>query len=152
MPGRPHRGCTWQLPTRAVWCPDGAMACRGVFASEPDVQNPIAMAWDGRGRLWIADRENVFIYPLPRRRNYFLSIWRMDQRLCYYGLLCLRAIMLRCGREGRPVTINTRSSVFLLMGALFAGLAVAAGAFGAHFLKGFLGIGDQINMAYRFPF
>ncbi len=25
------------------------------FASEPDVQNPIAMAWDGRGRLWIAE-------------------------------------------------------------------------------------------------
>ncbi len=26
-----------------------------VFASEPDVQNPIAMAWDRRGRLWIAE-------------------------------------------------------------------------------------------------
>lgn len=26
-----------------------------VFASEPEVQNPIAMAWDGRGRLWIAE-------------------------------------------------------------------------------------------------
>src|SRR5947209_3643029 len=26
-----------------------------VFASEPDVQNPIAMAWDGRGRLWVAE-------------------------------------------------------------------------------------------------
>jgi len=26
-----------------------------VFASEPDVRNPIAMAWDGRGRLWIAE-------------------------------------------------------------------------------------------------
>src|SRR5262245_39357364 len=26
-----------------------------VFASEPDVQNPIAMAWDSRGRLWIAE-------------------------------------------------------------------------------------------------
>lgn len=25
------------------------------FASEPEVQNPIAMAWDGRGRLWIAE-------------------------------------------------------------------------------------------------
>ena len=25
------------------------------FASEPDVQNPIAMAWDRRGRLWIAE-------------------------------------------------------------------------------------------------
>jgi putative membrane-bound dehydrogenase-like protein len=26
-----------------------------VFASEPDVQNPIAMTWDARGRLWIAE-------------------------------------------------------------------------------------------------
>jgi putative membrane-bound dehydrogenase-like protein len=26
-----------------------------VFAAEPDVQDPIAMAWDARGRLWIAE-------------------------------------------------------------------------------------------------
>ena len=26
-----------------------------IFAAEPDVQNPIAMTWDGRGRLWIAE-------------------------------------------------------------------------------------------------
>lgn len=26
-----------------------------VFASEPDVQNPIASAWDSRGRLWVAE-------------------------------------------------------------------------------------------------
>jgi len=26
-----------------------------VFAAEPDVQNPIAMSWDARGRLWIAE-------------------------------------------------------------------------------------------------
>ena len=26
-----------------------------VFAAEPDVENPIAMAWDARGRLWIAE-------------------------------------------------------------------------------------------------
>jgi len=26
-----------------------------VFAAEPEVQNPIAMTWDGRGRLWIAE-------------------------------------------------------------------------------------------------
>lgn len=26
-----------------------------LFAGEPDVQNPIAMAWDARGRLWIAE-------------------------------------------------------------------------------------------------
>jgi len=27
----------------------------GVFAAEPDVRNPIAMAWDARGRLWVAE-------------------------------------------------------------------------------------------------
>src|SRR5262245_45087458 len=27
----------------------------GVFAAEPDVQNPIAMTWDSRGRLWVAE-------------------------------------------------------------------------------------------------
>ncbi len=26
-----------------------------VFAAEPDLQNPIALAWDARGRLWIAE-------------------------------------------------------------------------------------------------
>ena len=26
-----------------------------LFAAEPDVQNPIALAWDGGGRLWIAE-------------------------------------------------------------------------------------------------
>jgi uncharacterized membrane protein YgdD (TMEM256/DUF423 family) len=36
------------------------------------------------------------------------------------------------------VNINTCASLFLLLGTLFAGLAVSAGAFGAHFLKGIL--------------
>ena len=26
-----------------------------VFAAEPDTQNPVAMAWDGKGRLWVAE-------------------------------------------------------------------------------------------------
>src|SRR2546422_604281 len=26
-----------------------------VFAAEPDVQNPIALSWDSRGRLWVAE-------------------------------------------------------------------------------------------------
>ena len=43
--------------------PEGFSA--GVFAAEPDVQNPIAMAWDGRGRLWIA--ENYTYAEHPRR-------------------------------------------------------------------------------------
>jgi putative membrane-bound dehydrogenase-like protein len=33
--------------------PDGFKV--SVFAAEPDVRNPIAMAWDARGRLWIAE-------------------------------------------------------------------------------------------------
>lgn len=33
--------------------PDGFSV--GVFASEPDVMNPIAVAWDTRGRLWVAE-------------------------------------------------------------------------------------------------
>lgn len=36
----------WQLPP-------GFRAT--LFAAEPDVQNPIAMSWDARGRLWIAE-------------------------------------------------------------------------------------------------
>src|SRR5262245_12754725 len=34
-----------------------------VFAAEPDVRNPVAMAWDSRGRLWIA--ENFTYAELP---------------------------------------------------------------------------------------
>lgn len=37
----------------AIRLPKGFKAT--VFAAEPDVQNPVAMAWDGRGRLWIAE-------------------------------------------------------------------------------------------------
>lgn len=35
-----------------------------LFASEPDIQNPIAMAWDERGRLWVVesvDYPNTFV-------------------------------------------------------------------------------------------
>ena len=34
-----------------------------VAAAEPDVQQPIAMAIDDRGRLWIAE---AYAYPHPR--------------------------------------------------------------------------------------
>ena len=37
-----------------------------LFAAEPDVQNPIAMTWDGRGRLWIAEN-----YTYAERRQHF---------------------------------------------------------------------------------
>ena len=33
--------------------PDGFRV--NVFAAEPEVRNPIAMAWDTRGRLWVAE-------------------------------------------------------------------------------------------------
>jgi putative membrane-bound dehydrogenase-like protein len=39
-----------------------------VFVHEPDVQNPIAMAWDGRGRLWIAEN---YTYAESQRRFEF---------------------------------------------------------------------------------
>jgi putative membrane-bound dehydrogenase-like protein len=42
-----------EAAAKAITLPDGFKAT--VFAAEPDVQNPIAMAWDARGRLWIAE-------------------------------------------------------------------------------------------------
>ena len=41
-----------------------------VFASEPDVQNPIAMTWDGRGRMWVAEN---FTYA-ERSQRFDLSL------------------------------------------------------------------------------
>jgi uncharacterized membrane protein YgdD (TMEM256/DUF423 family) len=38
----------------------------------------------------------------------------------------------------RHLIMKDRASLFLLLGSLFAGLAVAAGAFGAHFLRSVL--------------
>src|SRR3954463_3363749 len=37
----------------AIHLPKGFRA--SVFAAEPDVQNPIGMAWDARGRMWVAE-------------------------------------------------------------------------------------------------
>jgi putative membrane-bound dehydrogenase-like protein len=48
--------------------PDGFHV--GVFASEPDVQNPIAMTWDWRGRLWVAEN---FTYA-ERSQRFDLSL------------------------------------------------------------------------------
>ena len=42
----------------------------GVFASEPQVQNPIAMSWDSRGRMWIAEN---FTYA-DRTQRFDLSL------------------------------------------------------------------------------
>ena len=38
---------------KALKLPPGFKAT--LFAAEPDVQNPIAMAWDARGRMWVAE-------------------------------------------------------------------------------------------------
>lgn len=44
---------TPQQALAALQLPDGFRA--HLFASEPDVQQPIGMAWDARGRLWVAE-------------------------------------------------------------------------------------------------
>ncbi len=53
---------TESSPSRPIPAAEAAKGFRvpegfrvNVFAAEPDVQNPIAMAWDRRGRLWIAE-------------------------------------------------------------------------------------------------
>jgi putative membrane-bound dehydrogenase-like protein len=53
----------------AIALPAGFRAT--VFAAEPDVANPIALAWDARGRLWIAENytyaENTLKFDLRLR-------------------------------------------------------------------------------------
>jgi len=52
----PLSEANWMKPDRAAAEITLAKGFRATpFAAEPDVQNPIAMAWDGRGRLWIAE-------------------------------------------------------------------------------------------------
>ncbi|WP_435017422.1 PVC-type heme-binding CxxCH protein [Tundrisphaera sp. TA3] len=50
-PGGPAMSA--EQAAKAFKVPDGFHV--SVFASEPDVRNPIGMAWDPRGRLWIAE-------------------------------------------------------------------------------------------------
>ncbi|MES2693047.1 MAG: PVC-type heme-binding CxxCH protein, partial [Verrucomicrobiota bacterium] len=52
----PHRAqppLSPQKAAAALKLPPGFRA--ELFAGEPDVQNPVAMAWDAKGRLWIAE-------------------------------------------------------------------------------------------------
>jgi len=42
-----------QEALKALKLPDGFKAT--LFAAEPDVQNPIAMTWDAKGRMWVAE-------------------------------------------------------------------------------------------------
>ena len=59
FPDPPNTGAvsTYPLPPAAAAAgfrvPEGFRV--NVFAAEPDVRNPVAMAWDTRGRLWVAE-------------------------------------------------------------------------------------------------
>ena len=55
----PHAGLTAQQAAEAMTLPDGFRVLVG--AAEPDVKQPIAMALDDRGRVWIAE---AYEYPL----------------------------------------------------------------------------------------
>ncbi|RLS55361.1 MAG: cytochrome C [Planctomycetota bacterium] len=67
-PGRPQ---TAEEAANGFRLPKGFSV--SVFAAEPDVRNPIAMTWDARGRLWVAenytyaDRSTVFDWSLRDR-------------------------------------------------------------------------------------
>lgn len=56
----PFAGQTAEQAVRGMTLPDGFSAT--VFAAEPDVKQPIAMALDERGRIWIAEA-----YEYPQR-------------------------------------------------------------------------------------
>jgi putative membrane-bound dehydrogenase-like protein len=51
-PGNPQPTSP-QDALKAIKLPEGFKAT--LFAAEPDVQNPIGMAWDARGRMWVAE-------------------------------------------------------------------------------------------------
>jgi len=51
-PGNPQPTSP-QEALKALKLPQGFTAT--LFAAEPDVQNPIAMAWDAKGRMWVAE-------------------------------------------------------------------------------------------------
>ncbi len=58
----PHAGLSAEEAAKAMVVPPGFKV--EVAAAEPDVQQPIAMAIDDRGRIWIAEA-----YEYPRRAN-----------------------------------------------------------------------------------
>lgn len=51
-PGNPAP-TTPQAALKMLKLPPGFQA--SLFAAEPDVQNPVAMAWDAKGRMWVAE-------------------------------------------------------------------------------------------------
>ncbi|UUO08020.1 DUF1080 domain-containing protein [Blastopirellula sp. J2-11] len=54
----PHTGLTAEEAAAAMQLPDGFSVI--VSAAEPEIQQPIAMALDERGRLWVAE---AYVYP-----------------------------------------------------------------------------------------
>jgi putative membrane-bound dehydrogenase-like protein len=56
----PHAGLPADEAAREMKLPDGFRVT--VAAAEPDVKQPIAMAYDDRGRLWVAE---AYEYPVP---------------------------------------------------------------------------------------
>lgn len=56
-----HAGLSGEEAAQAMTVPDGFKVT--LFAAEPDVQQPIALALDDRGRLWIAE---AYSYPVRR--------------------------------------------------------------------------------------
>lgn len=77
---------TAQAAVQSLRLPAGFTA--SVFAAEPDVQNPVAMAWDARGQLWVAEnytyaersvkfeqglRDRVLIFSDPKGDGRFSS-------------------------------------------------------------------------------
>lgn len=54
-----HNGLSPEAAAKAMTLPEGFQAT--LFAGEPDVQQPIAMALDDRGRLWVAE---AYSYPI----------------------------------------------------------------------------------------
>ena len=55
-----------QEALKALKLPEGFKAT--LFAAEPDVQNPIGMAWDAKGRMWVAEN-----YTTPSGRSASIS-------------------------------------------------------------------------------
>jgi putative membrane-bound dehydrogenase-like protein len=50
-----------QEALKAIKLPPGFKAT--LFAAEPDVQNPVAMAWDTKGRMWVAENNTYAEQP-----------------------------------------------------------------------------------------
>jgi putative membrane-bound dehydrogenase-like protein len=66
-PGNPEP-MSPQEALAALTLPEGFTAT--LFAAEPDVQNPVGLSWDGKGRLWVAEN---YTYA-ERQKRFDLSL------------------------------------------------------------------------------